>query len=303
MDERCGRMLVHPAGYRYTETKFTSSGIKNVKLMKYFIYSLAVCLFFTSAALGQSRQTKNVDTFNKVSFRVPGKLYLRQGSPQKVEIEGSKDALEQTVVKVEGSRLVIAREGKWSNWTFGKGDEVNVYVTVKDIEGLSVSGSGDLIGETKIVSRELDLNVSGSGSLKVDADVSGEMEADVSGSGNLFVKGRCDSFDSDVSGSGKVNAAVTVANRADFGVSGSGKVEASGSAASVEVSISGSGKVLAADLQTNTCRVRISGSGDVEIAVKNEIDANITGSGSVRYRGEPGKVNSHASGSGSVRKM
>ena len=264
---------------------------------------MMLCLFAASAALGQSRHTKNVDTFTKISFRVPGKLYLRQGSPQKVEIEGSKDALEETVVKVEGSRLVIGREGKWSNWSFGREDEVNVYVTVKDIEGISVSGSGDIIGETAIVSRQLELNVSGSGNLKIEAEVSGDMEADVSGSGDLFVKGRCASLSSDVSGSGKVNATLTIANRANFGISGSGKVEASGSASDVKVSISGSGKVLASNLETRSCNVRISGSGDVEIAVKDEIDANITGSGSVRYRGEPSKISSHASGSGNVRKL
>jgi hypothetical protein len=269
--------------------------------MKYFLYCVVLCMLSLSA-LAQ-RQTKNVDTFTKISFRVPGKLYLRQGSPQKVEIEGKKEVVDETIVKVEGSRLIIGREGKWSNWNFGKGDEVNVYVTVKDIEALNVSGPGDIIGETKIVSSQLSMNVSGSGNLKVEAEVSGDMEADVSGSGDLFVNGKCKRFNSDVSGSGKVNAGVVVADRAEFGISGAGKVEASGSAAEVRVSISGSGKVLASNLETNTCNVRISGSGDVEIAVKNEIDANITGSGSVRYRGEPSKVSSHATGSGSVRKL
>src|SRR6478609_6431280 len=121
-----------------------------------------VMLLCASFSFAQNRETKNVDTFTKISFRVPGKLYLRQGSPQKVEIEGGKDALSETVVKVEGSKLIIGREGKW-NWNFGKDDEVNVYVTVENVDGLSVSGSGDIIGETKIVSKELELNVSGSG--------------------------------------------------------------------------------------------------------------------------------------------
>jgi hypothetical protein len=271
--------------------------------MKYFAYCFALFMLASTIALAQTRETRDVATFNKISFRVPGKLYLCQGSPQKVEIQGDKDVLSQTVVKVEGSRLIIGREGKWSNWRFGDGEEVKVYVTVKDIEGLNVSGSGDMIGETKIVSRELALNVSGSGSLRIDTEVAGDLEADVSGSGDLQVKGRCKSFNSDVSGSGKVNASLNVTDRAEFGISGSGKIEASGTASEVRASISGSGKVLASNLETGRCDVRISGSGDVEIAVKNEIDANITGSGSVRYRGNPSKVNSHASGSGSVRKM
>jgi hypothetical protein len=129
------------------------------------------------------------------------------------------------------------------------------------------------------------------------------VEADVSGSGNIDLQGKCRSFDSDVSGSGEVELTINITETADFGVSGSGKINASGSAQSVKTSISGSGKVLAADLETDRCQVRISGSGDVEINVKSELDATISGSGSVSYRGNPKKVNSNSSGSGKVRKI
>ncbi len=272
--------------------------------MKKLSIILSVILFlFAAATFAQVKETRNVGTFTRISFRVPGKLYLRQGSPQKVEIEGKRDVLKEVETNVDGDKLVIGKEGNWMNWQWRDGDEVTVYITVKDIRGLSVSGSGDLIGETRITATDLDLNVSGSGNLKIEADASGDMEADVSGSGNLMVKGKCESFNSDVSGSGKVIMTMNVSGEADFGISGSGKIEASGTANAVRTSISGSGKVLAADLETNRCNVKISGSGDVEINVKNEIDATISGSGTVRYRGNPNKVNSHSSGSGSLRKM
>ena len=273
--------------------------------MKHAIYLIAFVLTI-SLVHAQTRETRKVDTFTKVSFGVPGKLYLRQGSPQKVEIEGKAEVLKEIDIEVQGERLVIGKEGKWSDWFSSDNnddEEVKVYITMQDVEGLSVSGSGELIGETKIVAGNLDLNVSGSGNLKIEADASGDMEADVSGSGNLIVKGKCGGFDSDVSGSGKVSLDLIISEEAEFGISGSGKIQASGSAARVKAAISGSGKVLAADLVTNSCYVRISGSGDVEINVKNEIDANITGSGTVSYRGSPEKINSHSSGSGSVRKM
>ena len=263
-----------------------------------------VLLLCTSFSIAQNRETRSVDTFTKISFRVPGKLYLRQGTVQKVEIEGKKDVVKEIETQVTGGKLVIGKEGNW-NWGWGdnEDDEVNVYITVKDIEALSVSGSGDLIGETKFIAGDLDLNVSGSGSLKFDVDASGGIEADVSGSGNIDLRGKCRSFNSDVSGSGKVMMSVSVSEKADFGVSGSGRIMASGSAQKVKASISGSGKVLASDLVTNSCEVRISGSGDVEINVKSELDANISGSGSVSYKGNPSKVNSHSSGSGKVSKM
>jgi hypothetical protein len=272
--------------------------------MKNLLFSLGLSIICcVSTVFAQTKETRNVGTFTKISFRVPGKLYLRQGSPQKVEIQGKKSILDEIETDVDGSKLVIEKEGKWMDWNWGAGDEVTVWITVKDIEALSVSGSGDLIGETKIIANNLDLSVSGSGNLKVEAEASGDLEADVSGSGDLEVTGKCRNYDSDVSGSGKVIMAMNVAEDADFGISGSGKIEASGRANTVKTSISGSGKVLAANLETNSCNIRISGSGDVQINVKNEIDAVISGSGSVSYRGNPSKVNSHSSGSGSLRKM
>jgi len=263
-----------------------------------------LCIVMLCAAAlveAQTKETRNVGTFTKIAFRVPGKLYLRQGSPQKVVIEGKKDILEEIETDVEGTRLVIENED--DHWKWGSDDHVNVYITVKDIEGLSVGGSGDLIGETKITTDDINLNVSGSGSMTVEVDASGDMESDVSGSGNIELKGKCKNFNSDVSGSGKVVMSLTASGNAEFGVSGSGKIEATGSASKVRTSISGSGKVLAGNLETNSCEVRITGSGDVEINVKNELDANITGSGNVRYRGNPSKVNSNSAGSGHVRKM
>jgi hypothetical protein len=272
--------------------------------MKKQLTIIVLTLFcVVSLSNAQTKETRNVSTFTKISFRVPGKLYLRQGSPQKVEIEGKKDLLEEIETEVSGGKLVIGKEGRWMNWTWGSNDNVTVYITVKDIEGISVAGSGDVIGETKIMARNLDLNVSGSGNMKVEIDASGDVEGDVSGSGDLYIKGRCASFESDVSGSGKVNLALNIANDADFGISGSGKIEASGTASRVKASISGSGKVFASNLETNSCEIRISGSGDIEINVKNEIDATISGSGTVSYKGNPNKINSHSSGSGKVRKM
>ena len=259
-------------------------------------------LCFVLAGTAQTRETRNVGEFKKLSFRVPGKLYLRQGDQQRVEIEGKRDIVQKIETKLEGSKLVIEHEDE-RFWKWGNDDEVTVYVTMKDVEGISVGGSGELIGETRILADDIDLNVSGSGKMKIKVNASGDIESDVSGSGNIELEGKCRSFNSDVSGSGKVIVAMHASGTADFGVSGSGKIEARGSANTVKTSISGSGKVLAADFETNSCDIRITGSGDVEINVKNELNANITGSGNVRYRGNPSKVNSNSAGSGSVRKL
>jgi hypothetical protein len=272
--------------------------------MKHVIAAFFLIAFVSiTSVFAQTRQTRNVDTFTKLSFRVPGKLFLRQGSPQKVEIEGNKDILSEIETEVSGGKLVIGKEGKWFDWSWDNDNKVSVYITVKDLDAISVSGSGDLIGETKFTAADMDLNVSGSGSLKIEVDASGIMNVGVSGSGNVDLNGKCRDYASNVSGSGKIVSAVTIGNRAEFTVSGSGRIVASGSANRVRTSVSGSGRVQAGSLVTNSCDVRISGSGDVEIEVRDELEANITGSGSVNYKGSPGKINSHTSGSGRVRKI
>ncbi|MBS1506292.1 MAG: DUF2807 domain-containing protein [Bacteroidetes bacterium] len=262
-------------------------------------------LFVAFVSFGQTKETRNVGSFDKIAFRIPGKVILKQGSVQSVVLEGDKEILGKIDTEVEGGRLVIERENRWrlSDWGWRDENRITAYVTMVNIEGISVSGSGDLIGEGKFSTGDLELKVSGSGSMDIQADVKGELTAGVSGSGDILVKGNCQSFESSVSGSGKVNLAATISGRADVSVSGSGKIVASGSAQQIKATISGSGKVLASNLEVSKCEVRISGSGDVEINVKDVLDANISGSGSVSYKGNPSQLNSHASGSGHVRKM
>jgi hypothetical protein len=269
--------------------------------MKKILSIITAILLISAVSIAQKRETREVGSFTKIAFRSPGKVYLKQGSPQKVEIEGTAEILEKIKTKVDDGKLSIGPEDNW-NWNWGDDDKVTVYITAPTFEGLSISGSGDMIAQTKITSGNLKLNVSGSGSLQAEIDAA-DVDADVSGSGDMDLKGKCKSFNTNISGSGKVILNASIAGEAEFDISGSGKVEASGTSQSVEAEITGSGKVLASNLVTDTCKVRISGSGDIEINVKTELDARISGSGTVLYKGNPARVNSDASGSGKVRKL
>lgn len=269
--------------------------------MKKIIVSVFVLLVLAITVQAQKKETRNVDTFTEVSYRIPGKLYLRQGSPQKVELQGNADVLAKIETSVEGKKLVIETDGKRFNWS---DDDVTVYITVKDISAVHVAGSGEVITEGKITAGRLDLKVSGSGSVKArDVEANEKLQADVAGSGSIDVSGKSKGFESHVSGSGKVVANGIGGETIKMNVSGSGKIHASGSGGKADASISGSGKILAADLEVERIDIRISGSGDMEINVKEEIEAHISGSGKIAYKGNPRKVNSHSSGSGTIRKL
>lgn len=286
---------MQPLGMRMSLFVVTLYTMKKIILL----FALLVCC---ATAFAQTRQTVPVESFTKISFSIPGKAYVRQGNTYKVELEGSLEALDKIETVVEGNKLVIRQKGKWLNRNWSDTDRITAYITTRNIDGLSVNGSGDMVVQTRVKTNTLTLNVSGSGSLKVEAEA-GTTEAKVSGSGEMIVRGNLASFDGNVSGSGKMELQATVSGNTAFDISGSGKILASGKSNTVEAEISGSGKVLAADLETRTCRVRISGSGSVEIHVTDTLEAKISGSGDVRYRGNPAQVNAQSSGSGRVKKI
>lgn len=287
----------NPFNQLETDTHIKTQPMKRIAML------VLAAGFFTTAFGQVKKESRAVSEFTRVSFRLPGVAYVKQGARHALEIEGDAEFLKEVETEVKDGRLSIGREEGWRNWNWKDTDRVTVWVTLPSLEGLSVSGSGDLKAEGKWRVADLKLNVSGSGNLEVVADASGQVEADVSGSGRLQVGGSCKTYDSDVSGSGRVVMNMNVYETASLGISGSGKIEASGSAGIVKADISGSGRVLAMDLESNKCQVRISGSGDVEITVKEDLDATISGSGTVSYKGNPNHVNSNASGSGKVRKV
>jgi len=269
--------------------------------MKKYI-STGLLMFLLCTSFAQNKETRNVAAFTSIAFRIPGKLYITQGSPQKLEIEASKEILSMIKTETEGNKLEIESTSKSDNFKWGDSPIV-VHVTVEKVEDISVSGSGDAIAETKITAETLTLRVSGSGSLQAEIAVANKLDVNLSGSGKMDLKGKCKSVDANVSGSGKIKLDAGIVDKADFTISGSGKIEASGTASAVEASISGSGKVLAANLEATNCEVKLSGSGNVEINVKSSLDAHITGSGTISYKGNPDHINSNASGSGKISKM
>ncbi len=67
-------------------------------------FCLLALAFVSSVAFAQTKQTRNVDTFTKISFRIPGKFYLKQGSQQKVEIEGKQEIMDRIDTEVSGGK-------------------------------------------------------------------------------------------------------------------------------------------------------------------------------------------------------
>ncbi len=241
--------------------------IKNVSLNKHYLtmkkLGLILFVFITSLATAQRSEVRDLPTFDGITLSTSGNVYITQGSNQKVELKGREDTLEKIITEVRGSRLVIKTRSSDSWFSWSDIGNFDVYITVKELDKIHVAGSGRIYTENKISTRDMELDVSGSGRMEVEVD----------------------------------------ARYIDASISGSGKMEIDGTSTDLEVRISGSGSIYGEKLQVENCEARISGSGKIEVNVSKSIDARISGSGSIYYRGNPDKINSSSSGSGKVRKI
>lgn len=197
---------------------------------------------------------------------------------ERVEVHGAIDVHvsqgPQQPVRIEADEnlqkyiLVSERGGELeirtkSGVSLSPSRKMKVYVTSPKYEKLDVSGACNIIGETKISSSDrLEIGVSGAGNINMDVD-----------------------------------APVVKA-----GISGAGKVQLRGNTRDFSLELSGAAKANCYDLRSETTRVEISGAGAAEVFASVRLDADVSGAGNVRYRGNATEVRQNVSGAGSVKK-
>jgi hypothetical protein len=110
----------------------------------------------------------------------------------------------------------------------------------------------------------------------------------------------CDKLTVASNGAGKVDLDLK-ANEVKITVSGVGDVVLSGTTAGLDARVSGTGYLKATDLEADKVIAKVSGVGDAKVNVKQSIDADVSGSGSIIFKGDPKERNVNITGAGSVR--
>lgn len=105
----------------------------------------------------------------------------------------------------------------------------------------------------------------------------------------------------DISGSSDVTVEGLVGSSFSAAISGSGSIHASGSTDELAALVEGSGDLELFGLIAKTADVRITGSGGVQVHATEQLSASISGSGDIRYRGDPRLKGISIAGSGSIQ--
>ena len=139
-------------------------------------------------------------------------------------------------------------------------EDLLIQIYVPDISRLQSSGSSFVYGESYFQqTRDLEILLEGSGDIDF-AISTDDVEVELSGSGSVILEGIAETLDAKVAGSGWIRAF---------------------------------------NLESELADVQIEGSGSAEVYVIHDLDAFISGSGDIYYKGHP-VVHATITGSGSV---
>lgn len=142
-------------------------------------------------------------------------------------------------------------------------EKIIVHISTPNLESVVMSGVGSLKAENTIVADRLDLTVSGSGKLDL----------------------------------------LTACKQLTTSITGIGEISLSGQAEQLNAIVQGSGFLDAVELEAANGTAMVGGVGNIQLFVTGELDATITGSGNISYKGEPAKLKTQEHGVGKIRKM
>lgn len=201
-----------------------------------------------------------VDVFSAIEIDGVFNVILKQGKKESVSIETDENLVELIDVTVSEKRLVVDLKGDAS---IGDYTELNIFITLVNINVLDINGVGDISTETPLKLKELTLQNSGVGDINLVLD--------------------CDEL--------------TVNN------SSVGDISLSGKTKHFNLNTSGVGDVLALQLDSRNTTVDNSGVGDVKVNATNSINIETSGVGDVEYSGNPKTENIEDNAVGDVEKL
>jgi hypothetical protein len=217
------------------------------------------CLLLTTNQAIAQRQVRDLGYFSKISLASGGYLEIVQGDTQLVELEGPQSMLDQLNTVIDRDRLRIYTK----NFIDQFGD-LKIYITVKNLSDITIAGSGDVVVNSRLSTESINLEITGSGNIRIPDLNSVYTECQVAGSGDIDVKGV--------------------------------------SQEKIDINVTGSGDVKASELKTKHADINIAGSGSVEVNVTDKLEGNIVGSGSIYYKGDP-LIDTRSTGSGRTKPL
>ena len=243
--------------------------------------TLLLVLFAALPIFAQNKQERKVNTFNKISIRSAIEAHIRQGSSFSVSIETDSKDIDKIITEVVGNELIIKRRENMNwNWNNNSG-KVVAYITLPELKGLDVSGASTATGETAFKTEDFHLEASGASHITLEITAT--------------------QFKAQLSGASRTELTLNATDlRAEL--SGASRLQLKGRADNQSLDLSGASRYDGYDFPAKKVKMEGSGGSTAEVAVSEEIKADMSGGSSLRYKGNPTRSETNATGGSSVRK-
>ncbi len=204
------------------------------------------------------KETRIVGSFNSIEVSGAFDVVIKQGATEEVTVETDHNILPLVKTTVEGGTLKVDTRKPINHTTVLK-----VYVTVKDLKMIDISGAVNIHTDGVLTVPELSIDGSGASDAKMELAV----------------------------------------QKLKLDCSGATKLKFSGTAVDVSMELSGASDIFGYDLAAENYDIEISGAGNAQISVSKKLHAEISGAGSVKYKGTPTEIDQSVSGAGSIKKV
>ena len=225
------------------------------------LISLQSCVFgdWDNGVVGEGdvvTETIDVDGFTGIHASSGIDVNILQGDFF-VEVVADENLHEYITVEREGNNLRIGSE---RNIYRAKSKLVNV--TLPELDNIKISSAGDVEAKTDFECKDLDIQISSAGDLKLGVEAD-NIDISISSSGDCNIWGRTEGLDARLSSAGDLNAF---------------------------------------DLAADYVKVYVSSAGDASVFANKEIEMSASSAGNIYYKGDAKVLKSSTSSAGSIIK-
>lgn len=191
------------------------------------------------------------------------------------------------------------------------GEAIDVYLKKGDKESVRVEVSGDKVQNviTEVVGSNLKIHLQENGffrnnvNVKVYVTYVSLSRIYASSASNVFSEGTLKSEKLEIQGSSAADIELSIdVQNVTVHASSAADVILEGSAKTINAEASSSGDIDAYALPVETADASASSAGSIKLSVAQSLEADASSGGSIRYRGNPTRTNTHSSSGGSVKK-
>ncbi|MGN7611869.1 head GIN domain-containing protein [Magnetococcales bacterium HHB-1] len=223
---------------------------------------LLVYLLLPSITMAQNlhKEERTTGPFQAVELRHVGQLIIHAGKPQKLQVESQPEWLPHIHTTTKNGRLILALKTPPPEQRPSSYASIRYLLDLPTLDHLILNGAGQ-IQLNNLKTPKLSLTAGGAGKITIKALNTKQFQVTLNGATHC---------------------------------------EASGHTETQQIKIHGVGSYHAKDLHSQITDIHIAGTGRAVVYSQKSVTANLFGTGSIRYYGQPEQVIPNIHGTGSI---